>query len=183
MELIRIALGGRPSQMQTAPGDASYEAGVLGVALSPKTIDGAEHTVVQLMLDDDRPGFDRTLLDCPLVAEIMTPAGDIVTRELFDHDEFRQRLHDERTGGGGELRGVLLLTDGHLPPAYLRLAFLTVTVVDADGCLLAVVRSDRDDLVAAIDAGRTAGSLTDSEFRSLSMMIEQRHPDGRAHLR
>lgn len=178
MELIRIALGGRPSQMQTAPGDPSYEAGVLGVALSPKTIDGDEHTVVQLMLDDDRPGFDRTLLDCPLVAEIRTPAGDVVTRELFDHDVFRQRLHDERAVGGDELRGVLLLTDGQLPPAYLRLAFLTVPVADTDGCLLAVVRSDRDDLVAAIDAGHAAGALADSEFRSLSTMIEQRHPIG-----
>ncbi len=162
--------------MQTAPGEATYEVGVLGLALSPKMIDGGEHTVVQLMLDDDRPGFDRTLIDCPLMAEIQTPAGDIVTRELFDHDGFRQRLHAERAAGGDEMRGVLLLTDGQLPPAYLRLAFLTIPVADTDGCVLAVVRSERDDLVVAIDAGRAAGSLADSEFRSLTTMIEQRHP-------
>ncbi len=162
--------------MQTAPGDGPFLAGVLGVALSPKVIDGSEHTVVQLLLDDDRPAFDDSLLDCPLVAEIRTPAGDIVTRELFDHDEFRRRLHAERADGGHELRGVLLLTGGQLPPAYLRLAFLSIPVGDTDGCALAVVRSGRDDLMDAIDAGRLDGSLADSEFRSLSTMIDQRHP-------
>ena len=176
MELLRVASSGRPAQMQTAPGTPPYEIGVLGAALSPKTIDGAEHTVVQVMLDDDRPGFDRSLLDCPLVAEVRTPAGDVVTRELFDHDEFRRHLHDERATGGDELRGVLLVTAGELPPAYLRLAFLAVSVADTEGCTLVVVRSDRDDLVAAIDAGKADGSLSLGEHRSLMTTIEQRHP-------
>lgn len=176
MELIRLALGGQPSQMQTAPGDPPFEAGLLGVALSPKDIDGSPHTVVQAMFDDDRPGFDTTLLGCPLTAEIRTPAGDVVTRELFDHDAFRHELHAERASGGNELRGVLLLTGGQLPPAYLRLAFLDLPIGDTDGCTLVVSRSERNELVEAIDAGLQDGSLSDAEHRSLSTMIEQRHP-------
>lgn len=175
-ELFRVESMGRPSQVQTAPGSPPFERGILGAALSPKQIDGTEHTVVQLMLDDDRPGFDPLLLDCPLVAEIRTPAGDVVTRELFDHDVFRRRLHAERAAGGDELRGVLLLTDGELPPAYLRLAFLTVSVADTAGCDLVVVRSARDELVGAIDAGRADGSLSEREHRGLLTTIEQRHP-------
>ena len=176
MELLHLALGGQPSQMQTAPGDPPFDAGLLGVALSPKDIDGTPHTVVQAMFDDDRPGFDSSLLDCPLTAEIRTPAGDVVTRELFDHDTFRRALHAERAGGGNELRGVLLLTGGELPPAYLRLAFLDLPIGDTAGCSLVIARSDRDDLVEAIDAGLQDGSLSDGEHRSLATMIEQRHP-------
>ena len=167
---------GRPAQMQTQPGSAEYDAGILGAALSPKMIDGSEHTVVQVMLDDDRPGFDPTLLDCPLVAEIRTPAGDVVTRELFDHDRFRKELHAERAAGGDELRGVLLLTDGELPPSYLRLAFLDVPLGDTGGCELVVVRPSRDGLIEAIDEGRADGSLTEHEHRGLLTTIEQRHP-------
>lgn len=176
MELIRIRSMGAPAQMQTAPGDPPFETGVLGVALSPKEIDGSEHTVVQVMLDDDRPGFDRTLLDCPLMAEIRTPAGDIVTRDLFDHDDFRHRLHRERADGGEELRGVLLLTGGALPPTYLRLAFLPVTVADTDGCDLVIARHDRDELLDAVDDAHRAGSLSEHEHHSLRTTIEQRHP-------
>lgn len=176
MELLRIRSMGRPAQMQTAPGSPPFEHGVLGAAMSPKPIDGNEHTVVQLMLDDDRPGFDRSLLDCPLVAEIRTPGGEVLTRELFDHDRFRQGLRDERVAGGDELRGVLLLTDGELPPAYLRLAFLSVPVPDTEGCDLVVTRSERDALLGAIDAGRDDGSLREDEHRGLRTTIEQRHP-------
>lgn len=168
---------GRPAQMQTQPGSPEFEHGVLGAALSPKMIDGTEHTVVQVMLDDDRPAFDRSLLDCPLVAEIRTPAGDVVTRELFDHDRFRRDLHDERAAGGDELRGVLLLTNGELPPAYLRLAFLDVPIADTEGCRLVVVRSTRDDLLEAVDAGRVDGSISEREHRGLTITIEQRHPE------
>jgi hypothetical protein len=176
MELLRVETMGRPAQVQTPPGSPAFERGVLGAALSPKVIDGREHTVVQVMLDDDRPGFDRSLLDCPMVAEIQTPAGDVVTRELFDHDAFRRELHAEKAAGGDELRGVLLLSGGELPPTYLRLAFLDVPVGDIDGCDLVVVRSDRDDLIAAIDAGLADGSLSEREHRGLRTTIEQRHP-------
>ncbi|MDZ7674509.1 MAG: hypothetical protein U5K30_05520 [Acidimicrobiales bacterium] len=176
MELIRIRSMGTPAQVQTSPGDAPFEHGVLGVAMSPKEIDGVEHTVVQLMLDADRPGFDQTLLDGPVVAEIRTPAGDVVTRDLFDHDEFRHRLHAERAEGGDELRGVLLLTNGELPPRYLRLAFLTTPVADTDGCDLIITRHDRDELLEAVDESHANGALADHEHQSLRVTIEQRHP-------
>ena len=176
MELLRIRSGGRPSQMQTVPGSAEFERGVLGAALSPKEIDGDQHTVVQLLLDDDQPGFDVSLLDCPLVAEIRTPAGDVVTRELFDHDRFRHELLDDRQSGGSDLRGVLLLTDGQLPPRYIRLAFLGSPIADTDGCELVIVRTERDELLAAIDAGLESGSLSEQEHRGLRTTIEQRHP-------
>ncbi len=162
--------------MQTSPGDAAFEAGVLGLAVSPKIIDERDQTVVQAMFDDDRPGFDPSLLDCPMTVEIRTPAGDVVTRELFDHDGFRRSLHAERSAGGDDRRGVLLLTNGAMPPAYLRLAFLDVPVADTADCSLVVSRFERDDLVAAIDAGRDDGSLSPGEHRSLSTMIDQRHP-------
>lgn len=176
MHLISIALDGRPTQSQTAPGDTPYEAGVLGVAVHPKTIDGEAHVVVQVMLDDDRPGFDRSLLDCPLVAEVRTPAGDVITRELFDHDAFRRALDRERHAGGDDLHGVLLRTGGELPPAYLRLGFLALPLADTAGCSLVVSRFGRDELVEAVDAGRADGSLAAVEHRSLTTMIDQRHP-------
>ena len=173
---MRIRSMGRGAQVQTPPGSPEFERGVLGAAISPKAIDGSEHTVVQVMFDDDRPGFDRSLLDCPLVAEVRAPADDVVTRELFDHDRFRRDLHAERAGGGDVLRGVLLLTDGELPPAYLRLAFLDLPVADTDGCDVAIVRSRREELIGAIDAARADGSLGDDEHRALTTTIDQRHP-------
>ena len=176
MHLISIALDGRPVQTQTAPGDAAHETGVLGVAVHPKVIDGDDHSVVQVMLDDDRPGFDRSLLDCPMVAEVRTPAGDVITRELFDHDAFRRDLDDERRAGGDDLRGVLLRTGGELPPAYLRLGFLDMALSDAEGCSLVVSRFGRDELIEAVDAGKADGSLAAGEHRSLTIMIDQRHP-------
>lgn len=176
MELLRTDLPGRPMQVETAPGSVPFERGILGIAVSPKDIEGSEHTVVQLLLDDDQAGFDRALLDCPMVAELRTPAGDVITRELFDHDRFRSQLHQERQAGGNELRGVLVLTGGELPPPYIRLAFLAVPVTDTGGCSLFVVRTERDDLLAAIDAGHADGSLTDREHRGLRTTVEQRHP-------
>jgi hypothetical protein len=128
------------------------------------------------MLDDDRPAFDRSLLDDPMTAEVRTPAGDVLTRELFDHDEFRRRLHVEQSEGGDELRCVVLLTDGRLPPAYLRLAFLPVAVEATDGCDLVVVRHDREELLAAVRASRDDGRLSERDHRSLRTAIEQRHP-------
>ncbi|MDY7105490.1 MAG: hypothetical protein S0880_30245 [Actinomycetota bacterium] len=176
MELIRVRSAGAPAQVQTAPGDGPYELGVLGVAMHPKVIDGAAHTVVQVMLDDDRPGFDSALLDDPMTAEVRTPAGDVVSRELFDHDEFRRRLAAEQADGGNELRGVVLRTQGQLPPPYLRLAFLPVAVADTEGCDLVVARHGRDELLAAVDAARDDGGLSEHDHRNLRTAIDQRHP-------
>src|SRR5690349_20469098 len=104
--------------------------GLLGVDVRGRSIDGQDQTVVQILLDDDRPGFDPTLLDAPMVAELTDPDGRTVATEPFDHDRFRQRLRAERDAGESVLRGVLVLTDGELPPPYVRLAFLPVAIGD-----------------------------------------------------
>jgi hypothetical protein len=176
VELIRVRSTGGAAQVQTVVGSPPFEAGVLGVALSPKVVDGSERTVVQLMLDDDRGGFDRSLLDCPLVAEVRTPAGDLVTRDLFDHDGFRRRLSDERSQGGDELRGVLVITAGELPPAYLRLAFLDLPVAHTAGCDVVVTRHQRDRLLDVVDRAFADGSVDEREHHGLRTTIEQRHP-------
>jgi hypothetical protein len=179
VELLRVELSGVDAQAETATGSDPYERGVLGISVGQKEIEGTDHTVVQVMFDEDRPGFDAALLECPLVAEVRTPAGDLISRDLFDHDAFRQRLRVDRDVGDNDLRGVLLLTDGELPPAYLRLAFLPTPLDHMGGCTLVVVRSERHDLEGAIEQGYGDGSLTDGEFRGLMATIEQRHPPRR----
>ena len=176
MELLRVELSGVAAQAETAPGSEPYDLGVLGVAVHPKEIDGLEHTVVQMMFADDRSDFDPSLLECPLVAEVRTPAGDLIARELFDHDAFRRRLHAERQADGDELRGVLVLSDGELPPPYLRLSFLPVPLAATAHTTLSVVRSARNDLIDGVEAGFADGSLTDRQRRDLIVAIEQRHP-------
>lgn len=177
MDLLNVELSGVAAQAETATGSAPYDLGVLGLAVDSKEIDGTDHTVVQVMFDDDRSDFDASLLECPLVAEVRTPAGDVLTRELFDHDRFRRRLQADRESKGTELRGVLLLTGGALPPPYLRLGFLALPLADTAGCILAVVRTGRSELVAAVEAGFADGSLTDAEYRALGTAIDQRHPN------
>lgn len=177
MELLKVELSGGPTQAETATGSDPYDAGVLGVAVHPKEIDGLEHTVVQLMFDDDRDGFDPSLIGCPLVAEVRSETGDLVARELFDHDAFRRRLHAEQQAEGDELRGVLVLSEGELPPSYLRLAFLPVPLAATAGQQLRVVRSGRDELIEGVEAGFADGSLTDRQRRHLIVAIEQRHPE------
>ena len=176
MELLRVELSGVAAQAETATGSDPYERGVLGISVDSKRIEGTDHTVMQVMFDDDRPGFDARTLECPLVAEIRSPAGDLITRELFDHDAFRQRLRVDRDTGDNDLRGVLLLTDGELPPAYLRFAFLDTPLARIGGCTLVVARSERVDLVASIEQGYGDGSLTDEEYQGLMTGIDQRHP-------
>ena len=73
-------------------------------------------------------------------------------------------------------RGVLLLTAGELPPAYLRFAFLDTPLARIGGCTLVVARSERVDLVASIEQGYGDGSLTDEEYQGLMTGIDQRHP-------
>lgn len=173
---MRIELEGVQLQRHCSPGSPAADHGILGASVSPKQVDGAAHMVVQLLLDDDLDDFDDDLLDGPLVAELRTPAGDLVTRELFDHDSFRRRLHAERQSGERNLHGVLVLTNGELPPHYIRLAFLRQPVDQTAGCILVIVRAERDSLLAGIEAGHANGAITDSERRSLLTSIDQRHP-------
>ena len=177
MELLKVELSGVAAQAETATGSDPYDLGVLGVAVHPKQFDGLEQTVVQMMFDDDRSGFDPSLIDCPLVAEVWSSAGDLVARELFDHDAFRRRLYAEREAEGDQLHGVLVLSEGELPPPYLRLAFLPVPLAGTAGHTLSVVRSARTELIDGIEAAFAEGSLTDRQRRHLIVAIEQRHPE------
>ena len=176
MELLRLELSGRTGQVETPPGSPPHELGLLGVDVSTLVLDEVEHVVVQALFDDDTPGFDRTLLSHPLVAELLGPDGSLVLRELFDHDRFRQDLRAERDAGIDDLRGVLVLTGGELPPHYIRLAFLPLPVADTAGTTLVLRRTDVEALVAGVEVAHTRGEVDDDERRSLLLTIEQRHP-------
>jgi hypothetical protein len=158
---------------------------VVGVDVSARTIDGRHWTVVQLLLDDDDPLFDRELIDAPLVAEVRTHGHGrqshpvIVAVEPFDHDEFRNQLQRERDRGEATTRGVLVLTGGRLPPRYIRLAFLPVELAETAGCELAVRRTTVAELVAGAERAFAAGEITDDQRRDLLIAIEQRHPTPR----
>jgi hypothetical protein len=176
MDLLRLELTGGPGRVETAPGSPASERGVLGVDVTATTVDGEEHTVVQVLFDDDVPGFDRALLESPLVAELRGDRGRVLVRELFDHDEFRRALLAEREAGATERRGVLVLTGGQLPPHYVRLAFLPTPVTDTAGTTLAVVRSELPDLVMAVDDALERGEIDADEHRAMMVSIDQRHP-------
>lgn len=176
MDLLRLELIGGPGRVETAIGSPAWERGVLGVDVSSLSVEGEDHTVVQVLFDDDAPAFDRSLLESPMVAELRTPAGDVVVRDLFDHDRFRHQLRADQEAGGAELRGVLVLTGGELPPPYVRLAFLPVPVTGTAGTTLAVVRTDVPELVMAVDDALEREEIDEDEHRALLTTIEQRHP-------
>lgn len=176
MDLLRLELIGGPGRVETAPSSPASERGVLGVDVTETTVDGEEHTVIQVLFDDDVAGFDRSLLDAPLVAELRDRSGDVLVRDLFDHDRFRQELLADRQAGESERRGVLVLTGGALPPRYVRLAFLPTPIGDTAGSTLAVVRTEIPDLVMAVDDALERGQIDDDEHRALLVSIEQRHP-------
>lgn len=176
MDLLRLELIGGPGRVETAVGSPAWERGVLGVDVSALAVEGEDHTVVQVLFDDDAPGFDRTLLDSPLVAELRTPSGDVVVRDLFDHDRFRHDLRADQEAGGRVLRGVLVLTGGELPPPHVRLAFLPVGVSGTAGTTLAVVRTDVPDLVMAVDDALEREEIDEDQHRALLTAIDQRHP-------
>lgn len=187
-ELCRMELSGRPGQV-TFEGAAEHAGGLLGVDVAAREIDGARFTVVQVLLDDDVVGFDPTLLDGPLVAELHRSGGsgpeggagpvggETLAREPFDHDRFRQRLLRERREGESILRGVLVLTEGELPPPWIRLAFLPVELSDAAGTVLVVRRTSVLELVDGADHALASGAIGEDEHRSMLITIEQRYPD------
>lgn len=183
MELISTPLAGGPTQVmaQDLPAVTGPH-GVLGVDVASRTIDGHQWTVVQLLLDDDHPLFDRTLLDAPVVAEVRTHGhegcGTPVTLALepFDHDAFRRRLAAEHEAGESTTRGVLVRTGGQLPPPYVRLAFLPVGLAETAGADLLVRRTTVAELVAGVEAAYATGEVTDDDRRALLVAIEQRHP-------
>jgi hypothetical protein len=183
VELISTELAGGPVQVMTAALPAvTGPHGIVGIDVAARTIDGHHWTVVQLLLDDDHPLFDRTLLDGPVVAELRTHGhGEqshpvVLALEPFDHDVFRHQLLAERQAGEATTRGVLVLTGGALPPPYVRLAFLPVELAQTAGCELQVRRTTVAELVAGAEAAHQAGEIGDDERRALLVAIEQRHP-------
>lgn len=179
MDLVRIELGGGPARVSDEAGVGPMARhGVLGVDVAARAIDGVGFIVVQVLLDDDLPGFDPALLDAPLVAELVGPDGDVAHRELLDHDRLRHQLLDERRAGVAETRGVLVTTGGELPPPWVRLAFLPVPVDETADHTLVVRRTTRDRLTAAVEAAHAAGDVSDDERRALLVSIDQHHPPG-----
>jgi hypothetical protein len=181
--LITAELHGGPTQAMASDETAiSGPPGVLGVDVAARSIDGRAWTVVQLLLDDDHPLFDRTLLDAPVVAEVRsrgdgagsTPAT--LALEPFDHDAFRRQLRAEREAGEQTTRGVLVLTGGELPPPFLRLAFLPVELASLAGAVLTVRRTTVAELVGGVEAAHGRGEIGDDDRRALLIGIEQRHP-------
>ncbi len=160
-----------------APGSPGGRDGLVGVDVSSRDVDGVAHTVVQLLLDDDVAGFDRGLLDGPMIAELAD--GDrVVAREAFDHDVFRRRLLAERQAGTSTTRGILVLTEGEPPPPWVRLAFLPVPIESTAGQTLRIVTTTVPELLAGVDEAYGRGEVTDEERRALIVSIEQRHPIG-----
>lgn len=175
MELARIALTGGPVRVERVNGSSTLSTDVLGIDVAERTIDGVDHTVVQVMLDDDRPGFDPALFDAPVLAEVTAPDGSLSARELLDHDRFRTALRDERNAGRSERRGVLLLTDGSLPPPWIRLCFLRMALTAGAGATLVLRRTTVEDLVAGVERSAAEGAITDNERVAALTAIEHLH--------
>jgi hypothetical protein len=171
---VQLELDGRPRRELT---DARQLArtGLVGVDVAETQVDGAPRTVVQLLFDDDQPSFDRTLLDAPIVAEVVGADGAPLAREPFDHDAFRRQLRAEQEAGESTTRGVLLLTGGELPPAWVRLAFLPLPLERTAGTRLVLRRTTVEELRAGVEQAHAAGTVEDGERHALLTVIDQLH--------
>lgn len=175
--MLRIELDGRPVRRLADDADAAAAAtGVIGADVAARDVSGDPRTVVQLLLDDDRPGFDASLLDGPLVAELVGPDGEVAAREPFDHDRFRRKLAAEHAAGESTTRGVLARVGGELPPPWVRLAFLPVELGSTAGSTLVVRRTTVDELEAAVEQAFEHGAVTDAERLAMLVSIDQLHP-------
>jgi hypothetical protein len=175
-ELARIELSGRSLRAMATEGSVAEASGVVGVDVAERTVDDAIYTVVQVLFDDDRPGFDHGQLDGPLLAEVLDTHGAVVGREPFDHDQFRRTLHDEQQAGTSVTRGVLVRNDGELPPPWVRLAFLPLAVTATAGATLVVRRTSADELRAGVEQAYAHGEIGDDERLAVLTSIDQRHP-------
>ena len=158
------------------PATPLARAGVMGIDIAAREVDGQQFTVAQLLLDDDLDGFDRSLLNSPIVAELVDHDDVVMLREPFDHDRFRRQLHEERAAGESTTRGVLVLTNGELPPPWVRLAFVPVPLETTDGGTLVVRRTTVAELNDGVEVAFGRGAITETERRAVLISIEQRHP-------
>lgn len=176
--LARVELSGGPARVSFVDdGGASPHRGVMGIDVAPRTIDDTRYTVVQLLLDDDVAGFDHSLLDGPLVADLVDRTGHVLVREPFDHDQFRRELLRERAAGESVRRGVLVLTEGEPPPPWIRLAFLPAAIEATVDTSVEVRRTSVAELRAGVEAAFAEGLVNEDERRTLLLTIEHRHPD------
>ncbi|MGB6057657.1 MAG: hypothetical protein WBF71_05285 [Microthrixaceae bacterium] len=181
MALLRINLTGAPLRLHAdVSGGVVEELGILGVDVSPREIAGENYSVVQLILDDQRPDDEGSLLDSPLVADVVRAGDDPdsapLARALFDHDDFREKLRREHEAGESVTRGILILNEGELPPPWIRMAFLPIPLKVTAGMSLVVHRSTVDELVSGIETSFAQGLATEDERRSMLVSIEQHHP-------
>lgn len=179
--LLRINLTGAPLRLHAdVSGGVVEELGILGVDVSPREIAGENYSVVQLILDDQRPDDEGSLLDSPLVADVVRAGDDPdsapLARALFDHDDFREKLRREHEAGESVTRGILILNEGELPPPWIRMAFLPIPLKVTAGMSLVVHRSTVDELVSGIETSFAQGLATEDERRSMLVSIEQHHP-------
>lgn len=173
-----MGLSGEPARWHAehpAPNEPAG-LGLLGVDVSPTEVEGRPQTVVQLLFDDDQVGFDRTLLDGPMVAELHRDDGGIAAREPFDHDRFRRVLHAEREAGESITRGVLVLSGGELPPPWVRMAFVPMDIADTAGATLVIRRTSTAEMLAGVERAHAEGAVSDEERRALLTSIDQLHP-------
>jgi hypothetical protein len=174
VELLRVHMTGAPVRVDAT---SSATPGVLGLDVARRDVDGMSYTVVQLLLDDDHPWFDRTLLDGAVVAELISDAdGGVLAREPFDHDEFRRRLQAERVAGESTTRGILVLHEGELPPPWIRLAFLPVDLAPTAGSTLVLRRTTPEELATGVEAAHLRGEITAAEREALLLTIDQHRP-------
>jgi hypothetical protein len=174
MELFRVPMYGSPVRAEPDP-ELPVD-GMLGLDVTGGVVEDAPRTVVQLLLDDDAAGFDRSLLDAPIVAELVDGLGRVVAAEPFDHDGFRRRLDEERRSGESVTRGVLVLTEGRLPPPWVRLAFLPFPLDATAGNELRIRRTSVEELVQGVELAYSNGAISDTERTALLVSVEQLHP-------
>ena len=184
MALLKFSLTGAGHRFHSdATSGVVEQIAVLGVDISPRTVGESNYTVVQMLLDDERPDGDLSLLSCPLVAEVTRPAvmeddePDVVASALFDHDEFRQKLLEEQNAGESITRGVLVLNDGELPPRWTRLAFVPIPLRLTAGLDLRIYRSSVEELLEGVESAFAAGRINEAERLGLLTSIEQHHPN------
>jgi hypothetical protein len=174
VELLRVHMTGAPVRVDAT---STTIPGVLGLDVARRDVDGLPYTVVQLLLDDDHPWFDPTLLDGAVVAELISDAdGAVLAREPFDHDGFRRRLRAEQESGESTTRGILVLDDGELPPRWIRLAFLSIDLVRTVGATLVLRRTTFEDLADGVEAARARNEITAAERDGLLLTIDQHRP-------